>query len=115
MTADYKCDKCGRLIKKTDVCLIYKDKILCGNCYSQIGTCVTCAHAIHCAYHEDQTSPDFVIKAYQTPMGYVQKQEINKDKYTERCVGGGCVCRRAENEICMRNIYGYCDNWTEKE
>lgn len=105
------CDYCGRNFEDLFIDMTNEEPIfICENCFSQFNTCNRCTRVRRCAFTEDQTSPDFIMKQFRQDNQIIQIQVKNPDKIDIYC--RKCGCWDNDYRTCMRE-YGFCKNYKE--
>lgn len=107
------CDFCGSLIDAPfqPGIIIFNEKqeikLICRNCYSKEGTCLTCTINASCALNNDNTMPRYVNKVVRQGNMTLQTQVLNPDLVAKHCPS----CKCYENGQCARQKNSCCSNY----
>ena len=100
----YTCEICGNQI----VNYIYDSgKIICGNCYEKLNTCLGCRHGQHCQFEENPSPiPKVVMQTIRQGNSIMQMQVKNPERIKICCEGCACF----EKEGCKR-LFSICGEY----
>lgn len=105
----YQCEICGNPIL-TPILLEVKEayKIVCGNCYGNIGTCHLCTEGSKCEFETNPSPlPKQVMKTIRQGNSVMQTTIRNPERERQFC-HEGCKCFNAEG-YCNKQ-FNHCGN-----
>ena len=113
----YTCDLCHRVIVENPIIDIDNEtgkvkRILCAECNSKFGTCLTCENTKNCKFEEDPSPIPKMVQKQIRQGNMVSVMNVpNIERIRETCQKG-CLCFQQENG-CNRQNNQTCINYKE--